>query len=429
MKKRYLILSIGLLIISLGIILAIIPTINNINTNIDVNTKYFKNSKVSDHIHIYGNNGWEILRSYNFCTGEGTYSDPYVIEDLEIEDTLYAIWIEDSNVYFRIENCSLSGVKSIYGSESGILLSNVSNGYLIDNECSNNDYGIKLEESINNTISENTLYANEGGAVELYSSHNNTIFGNTASSNYYNAHGMFFELSNNNTIKENTVSNIPRGGIGFSECEYNNISGNLVQNSDSGISLSFSTKNIVSRNTVNNNDLSGISLGYSSYNLVLENNAGENSRGIKLYGYGNHNNTVSGNILNDNIYGIHIESCVQNNILGNVLNDGIYLKWAHNNTFTGNLMDGLGIFMDGFLYNYIDSTNLVKGKPVYYYVNEVYLKPNNFMNAGQVILGYCNDSVIANLDISSTFNGISLYNCNNNTIMESNVNNNEYFGI
>jgi parallel beta-helix repeat protein len=78
--------------------------------------------------------------------------------------------------------------------------------------------------------------------------------------------------------------------------------------------------------------------------------------------------------------------------------------------------------------NNIDSTNLVNGKPLYYYTNEINLGSNNFTNAGQIFLINCNDCLISNLNTSYCSSGIALYYCNNNNLSGNTASNNE-FGI
>ena len=69
---------------------------------------------------------------------------------------------------------------------------------------------------------------------------------------------------------------------------------------------------------------------------------------------------------------------------------------------------------NNFMHTYtIDDTNLVNGKPLYFFYNETNLSNSNFSNAGQIILGYCNDSLISNFNFNSSGNGISLQNCFN----------------
>ena len=58
-------------------------------------------SAVSGKIHIDGNSGWDAFKAAGNCTGNGTYSMPYVIEDLVIGDGGLGscILIENSDVY------------------------------------------------------------------------------------------------------------------------------------------------------------------------------------------------------------------------------------------------------------------------------------------------------------------------------------------
>ena len=79
-----------------------------------------KISAVSGKIHI--NNNWSDAKVAGICTDSSTYSDPYIIEDLEIDGggSGSCIFIENSNIPFRIENCTIynSGRNS---GDSGII--------------------------------------------------------------------------------------------------------------------------------------------------------------------------------------------------------------------------------------------------------------------------------------------------------------------
>ena len=100
---------------------------------------------------------------------------------------------------------------------------------------------------------------------------------------------------------------------------------------------------------------------------------------------------------------------------------------------SGNIIDLYALQLFGNLQilasHNIDNTNLVNGKPIYYYANEVNLGASDFTNAGQVILVNCNDSSISNLNISYGPTGISLYYCNANNISGNAVSSNKYNGI
>ncbi len=92
------------------------------------------------YIHITGLN-WSVAASYDWCNGDGSWSNPYVIENLTINastsPTGSGIYIENStNDYFVIRNVTIvnSGT-TVY--DGGIKLDNSSNGTLILNNCSN----------------------------------------------------------------------------------------------------------------------------------------------------------------------------------------------------------------------------------------------------------------------------------------------------
>ena len=144
-----------IILIILGIFFVFSPIIT---TNFNLKNSEFsdgisldenlKISKISGKIHIDGNSGWDAFKTAGNCTGNGTYSEPYVIEDLEIDGggSGSCILIENSDVYFRIENCT------VYNSggdpDAGILISHVNNSQLIGNNASNNGvYGITLSSS------------------------------------------------------------------------------------------------------------------------------------------------------------------------------------------------------------------------------------------------------------------------------------------
>lgn len=79
---------------------------SNYSSPINLDNKNLKFSKISGPISITSNSGWANAAVTGICTGSGTYSDPYVIEDLVIESggSGAGIWISSSNVYFKIEN-------------------------------------------------------------------------------------------------------------------------------------------------------------------------------------------------------------------------------------------------------------------------------------------------------------------------------------
>ncbi|MHA1234897.1 MAG: hypothetical protein ACTSQL_07400, partial [Promethearchaeota archaeon] len=149
-----------LVLFTLGIIFALSPIIinTNLNSNVGINNKTsvsgdnftldsrnLKIAATSGKIAISGDSGWNDAKTAGICTGSGTSIDPYIIEDLVIdgESSGSCISISSSNIYFKIENCTLYNSGGNDG-DAGILLLNVRNGQLLNNSASNNWVGIHL---------------------------------------------------------------------------------------------------------------------------------------------------------------------------------------------------------------------------------------------------------------------------------------------
>ena len=305
------------------------------NYNDEFDHENLKISAVSGKIYIDGNSGWAAFKAAGNCTGNGTYAEPYVIEDLVIDGEFWenGILINNSDVYFKIKNCSVYNSRN---STAGIRLMNVTNSQLIDNYCTSNSYGIYLRDSNNNTIS-----------------------GNIANENYY---GMHLASSDYNNISGNNANNNSYCGIFVDYSANNNISGNTVNYNVRGLFLDWSGYNIVSYNTANNNEDDGITVrGYN--NIISGNTANDNDyidliplpypyTGIEVVG---DNNTISGNTANNNYHayngtipmelifaGISVRGD-NNNISGNTANNnqyGIYLYDSNYNIVSGNTLLG-----------------------------------------------------------------------------------------
>ena len=240
--------------------------------DITLDRENLKISATSGKIHI--DNNWTAAKNAGICTGEGTYSDPYVIEDLVIngESSGSCILIENSDVFFRIEDCNL------YNSgdypTAGIFLNNTNNGLLIDNDCSSNGSGISLQNSNNNTIS-----------------------GNIASYNNYT--GILFSSGDYNTVSENTACYNGFYGIHLLWGTYNNISGNIFSyNSQMGIRLwMFGVHdNLITANILKENQGYGIVFDSGYNNTIFLNCLIDN--GLNAYDGGSNNLWDNGTVGN-----------------------------------------------------------------------------------------------------------------------------------
>lgn len=364
-------------------------------------------------IHVDGN--WTDTTAYDWCYGQGTWKEPYVIENVTINcgGTGSGIFIQNSNdYYFIIKNCTIfnAGSTSI---DAGIKFVNASNGMIYNNTCSyNQNHGILLyTDCNNNTILENIANYNFDGGIYLESTcEENFIINNTINNN---AVGIM--LTNtvagichhneilNNSAKENGV------GIWLSQSNYNTVSGNrLINNSKTtfgtagnGIRISFYSyggkskhnliknnvirygiygifmydgeNNTISDNIITRNSMDGIYFHTfqtsfnCEYNIIANNSVNENgNNGIFFYESCRYN-TITNNTLNDNKeYGIYLLSTSDgNNITHNTLKRnlcGILLRSSYNNNVSENILIDNGVCIyEQYCYGNIFENNYCSG--------------------------------------------------------------------
>ncbi len=254
---------------------------------------------------------WESASKLIWCTGSGTYDDPYTIQDLAIDagNVGSPIFIESSSVYFVIKNCNLTNSQAT-GVDAGIKFEDVNNGKIFENNITDNYAGVKLIRSDNNSISANYLVDNTGQGIILQQSEYNVIVGNTANnSNYYGL--LIVSSSHNNTIEGNTIAN-NKGASGYgsgirisgsSDCV---VSGNWLSDNDQGIRITDSSnRNKFHDNVIHNNIKYGVliqDLTINCYNSVFYNNSIINPLGINAYDNGSNSewdNGIHGNFWSD----------------------------------------------------------------------------------------------------------------------------------
>jgi parallel beta-helix repeat protein len=211
-----------------------------------------------------GNFTWAQISQFAWCSGDGSYSNPYTIESVVInaQSVGSCIRIENSyNVYFIIDGCLLMNAQSS-GGEAGIVLDLVHNGTLSQNTLESNYAGIYLSNAENIIINDNDLDGNTGQGIILYNSKYNQILDNWQSgSNYY---GLFLNAGSDNnsvmgnTFQENTGAATHGDGIRIVYSDSNNISYNTLINNDKGIRIQDgSLYNRIDHNTIHNNSVYG----------------------------------------------------------------------------------------------------------------------------------------------------------------------------
>ena len=347
---------------------------------------------------------WSYTAShYDWCSGSGNWTAPYIIENVTIsgQDSGNCIEIKNSDTYFIIRNCSLYNSGS--SSYAGIKLDNVDNGKIINNNCSNNIYyGIFFDECNNNTLSGNTASNNIRG-IYLSDSDKNTLSGNTVCNNSL---GIYLWYSDNNTLSGNTACNNSLG-INLWYSDNNPLSGNIASNNNNdGISISGGYNNPLSGNIASNNYNDGIYISGGYNNPLSGNTVNNNFRGIYLYN--SNNNPLSGNTASNNSFGISLYNSDKNTLSGNTasnnINDGIYLSDSDKNTLSGNTAsnNSLGIYL------YYSDNNTLSGNTVSNNNYGIYIYSNVYTERKSMYNLFFNNSFLNNI-MNAYYEGIDNY--------------------
>lgn len=246
---------------------------------------------------------------------------------------------------------------------------------------SNYNNGINLVSSSNNTVMGNRINSNDRYGIFIKASSSNTILDNIVNSN--NNSGIRFDFSNGNIVSSCNLSN-NWAGIGLSSSSDNTISyNNITSNNDDGIHLDFSTHNIIFYNTIDSNNDDGVQLYRSNNNNVYENNITKNSGdGIFLHRSSCSNTISYNNVTNNDLNGIGLESNSDlNTVSGNNLSKnqrGIHLLESNSNILTGNVINDniYGISMP-----YFESNNVIIENTINDNDYGVFIYPNSNNNS------------------------------------------------
>jgi len=325
----------------------------------------------------------------NNCTNNGGYGINLIkgcsnnsIYYNNITDGIFGIYL-DSSDWNRIYNNTIKSVNDGIGDDYGIEIDNSGFNTLYNNTILECEFELKLENSDNNTFTQNIVINGTkiNWHILLSSSDNNTISHNLIKASAPTWCGIRCDGgSNNNTIIYNTLENTGLGthGISVYKGQFNNISFNEIFNfTSNGISLGGTSSN-ASINTISNNTLydnnNGILLSTDTIDNKVFNNTIVRCR-TALYLSGADNNTITQNkFLNgtgtSSNYHLLIYSSDNNTISHNLIKSSVnglraigFRSGAKNNTFIHNTIENhgggeTGIWIQNAQYNNISYNNV-----------------------------------------------------------------------
>jgi parallel beta-helix repeat protein len=184
-------------------------------------------------------------------------------------------------------------------------------------------------------------------------------------------HGIYMWASSYNIICENNIEGNTYGIAPWGHSIDNRIFKNNVTENDYGIELRGSSNNSIISNNITKSGWWGIGFHDSTGNSILENNVMNSDYGCGIW----LNNSCSNSIFGNNV----IANCMGINLLSS------YNNVFRNNSIVNNEVNfDIGGFTVSEYINDVDESNTVNGKPIFYLVNGMGVKPS--ANVGCVIL-------------------------------------------
>jgi parallel beta-helix repeat protein len=261
-----------------------------------------------------------------------------------------------SNIYDI--NISMSSYNKFYENDmdgSGISFYGSDKIYWITNEIdtTNTLNGKPIHFWKNRTLEE--LSAGNAGQIIIVNCTNATISNIDVSHSYS---GMTLSYSSGNLIHNNTISSNDGYGIYLYKANENHINNNFITLNEFGILIDKSKDNLIYNNKVSKSIRDGINFKPFSYNNLIKNNSINESygNGIAFDDYNADNNVIIKNVINsNNENGIYFYRADSNSVIDNIINlnyeNGMLISRSNyntifNNTFSSNKKNGLK-----FVYN------------------------------------------------------------------------------
>jgi parallel beta-helix repeat protein len=332
-----------------------------------------------------------VLRHNNFVDNRYSFevSGNY-IQDIDNSNT-----VNGKTVYYWVNQTN----KHVPPDAGYVALVNCRNMTVENLNLTENGQGLLLAHTTYSTVKNVTVSRNKIG-IHFVDSHYNTITNSMILNNTCAGLGMSIEQMAD-----------WRAGILFYYSHSNIINNSLITfNKGCGIKQSYSNDNSIINSTISKNEGWGMNLGHVENVILNSNLVSENRDGI-LLGHSS-NGTITDNIVTLNqdrgicLYNSRSATLTRNNMTKNRYNFEV----------------DVGAYPVDPIHN-VDTSNIVNGKPVYYWVNQHDRQVP--ADAGYVAIIKSENITVSNLSLSENWQGIFLAKTNNSIIEGVNVTNNQ----
>ncbi|MDD2754373.1 MAG: NosD domain-containing protein [Methanothrix sp.] len=172
-------------------------------------------------IFLIGSNGAVIDNSDNAGAVYCLDCSNITVKEQEISNSHHGICLYNTSMS-RVIGCSFSDCMT------GIALIDSESNMVDDNHLKKNGYGIYLEDSISNVISQNQVENSWGDGIKLFESDGNAIWKNKVESG--NLSGIYLDPSNRNNVTSNYILNNGQDNVNYGPgSDSNNLRDNQIQ--------------------------------------------------------------------------------------------------------------------------------------------------------------------------------------------------------
>jgi parallel beta-helix repeat protein len=172
-------------------------------------------------------------------------------------------------------------------------------------------------------------------------------------------------------------------------------------------------------------EITASNVNLTGFTLQNSENSGWYRPDAGIYVNNSNSNCISNNILIDNNDGVRLDYSSNNNISGNTITDnnfGIWFSSSSSNLLKGNTLASNMYHFRGYGWNDVDTSNMVDGKPVYYWISKRDMVVP--LDAGYVVLINCTGITVQNLNLTHNWDGLILAQTANSTISQNDLKNN-----